>query len=109
MDNPLAKMNCRPCRGETDVLSEERARELSCLVPAWEREGVGKISRDFRFSSFDAARDWINRVAEIAGEQDHHPDIHWSYNRVRVELYTHKIGGLSENDFILAARIDRIP
>ena len=109
MAEQLAARTCKPCSGETPVLSEEQAREFSRQLPEWQREGNKKIRREFKFGSFEAAREWINHMAEIAEEEDHHPDLQWYYNKVIVELSTHKIGGLSENDFIMGAKIDRIP
>ena len=83
------------------------AGELATSVPQWtllEKQ----IEREFKFKDFRQAMAFVNRVADAANEQDHHPDIQISYSRVRLTLSTHKIGGLSQNDFILAAKIDRL-
>ncbi len=74
-------------------------------IPDWLLKG-GHLFREFRFGGFKEAISFVNRVAEIAEEEDHHPSILIEYNRVGIELWTHAIGGLSENDFIVAAKID---
>lgn len=104
----LATKRCGPCNAETPPIDVERADELHLLVPDWAMDG-GRIEREFRFRDFKEAMLFANRVADIAEEEGHHPDIfvnRWRY--VRVSLTTHAIGGLSENDFILAAKIDRL-
>lgn len=78
------------------------------LDPAWTIVDGKKLRRAFRFGDFAAAMAFVNRVADIAQREGHHPDLRIRYNRVTVELETHAIGGLSENDFIVAAKIDGI-
>ncbi|MDI9586232.1 MAG: 4a-hydroxytetrahydrobiopterin dehydratase [Acidobacteriota bacterium] len=92
-------------RGDSP-LGEDEARKLSQYLPEWTIEG-DKITRKLEFSDFAAAMAFVNNVADEAEAADHHPDISISYNKVELSLSTHKIGGLSRNDFILAARIDR--
>jgi 4a-hydroxytetrahydrobiopterin dehydratase len=79
-------------------------------VPSWtlDREGVHRIKKSFKFKDFKDAISFVNKVAEIAEEEGHHPNISIFYNRVELELYTHAIKGLFENDFIMAAKIDEI-
>ena len=103
----LSSQKCEPCRVGTPPLSAEEAAELSKAIPRW-RLKENAIERDFDLKDFRAAIDFVNGVAELAETEDHHPDIHVSYRRVRLELTTHKIKGLSRNDFILAAKIDRL-
>ncbi|MDO8588521.1 MAG: 4a-hydroxytetrahydrobiopterin dehydratase [Armatimonadota bacterium] len=103
----LAESKCAPCRADTPPLTAEQAEEMLEEVPMWTLKD-NAIEREFRFNDFRQAIDFVTKVADIAEQQDHHPDIHISYNKVRLELSTHKIGGLSENDFIMAAKIDRI-
>jgi len=101
----LAEQKCEPIKAGTPPLSRKEADALLLQIPAWtlnDRE----ITREFKFKDFRQAMNFVDRVAGIANEQDHHPDIFISYNKVRITLSTHKIGGLSMNDFILAARID---
>jgi 4a-hydroxytetrahydrobiopterin dehydratase len=80
-------------------------------VPEWKLSPDGKrIRREWRAKNFDAALDFFNRIGKLANEEDHHPDLHLAgYRNVAVEIWTHAIGGLSENDFILAAKIDQLP
>ena len=103
----LTAQKCKPCEKGTPPLSAEEAGELAKDVPAWTLHEQS-IEREFRFSDFREAIDFVDRVADLAEEEGHHPDIHISYSRVRLELSTHKIGGLSQNDFILAAKIDEL-
>lgn len=88
-------------------LSEAEAQELTTEVPHWTLSG-DKLEQQFKFRDFNEAMMFVNEVARIAKEADHHPDIRISYSTVKLELSTHKIGGLSRNDFIVAARIDRL-
>ena len=86
-----------------------RARELISAIPEWEMiEDATRIRRKLTFASFPAAIEFVERVAVIAEEEGHHPDFLISYRGVDVVLYTHVIGGLHENDFIVAAKIDRL-
>lgn len=77
-------------------------------VPKWTVIEASRIERTFKFPDFTSALEFVNRVGELAELEQHHPDIHLAYGRVKVELWTHKVNGLSVNDFILAAKIDRI-
>jgi 4a-hydroxytetrahydrobiopterin dehydratase len=102
----LAEMKCAPCEGGVPPLTEQQARTyLEQLDEAWQLE-EGNLVRRFRFRNFRDAMAFVNKVAEIAESEGHHPDISISYNRVRLSLFTHAIHGLSDNDFILAANID---
>jgi 4a-hydroxytetrahydrobiopterin dehydratase len=103
----LQELKCEPCRGDTPPLSQEQAKVLLQDIPYWTLQDK-TIEREFRFKDFKEAIDFVNKVAETANKEDHHPDIHIYYNRVRIELSTHKIKGLSKNDFILAAKIDEL-
>ncbi|PIR89388.1 MAG: 4a-hydroxytetrahydrobiopterin dehydratase [Candidatus Harrisonbacteria bacterium CG10_big_fil_rev_8_21_14_0_10_40_38] len=90
-------------------LTREQSLPYMAEVLGWEI-GINskQISRDFKFDDFKTAMKFVNSVAELAEEEGHHPDIHISYNKVRLINSTHAIGGLTENDFILAAKINRI-
>lgn len=107
---PLAQKRCIPCEGGVDPLTKEQAEELmKQLDPDWTLvEGGGLLARSFSFPNFKKTMEFVNKVADIAEEENHHPDMTVSYGNVGVELMTHAIGGLSENDFILAAKIDEI-
>jgi len=101
----LADKACKPVQTDTAPLSHKETEELLRKIPQWSLSGKS-IQRESRFKDFRQAMDFVNNVASIANDQDHHPDIFISYNKVRLILSTHKIGGLSLNDFILAAKID---
>ncbi len=88
-------------------LTRGEAEALAFEVPGWTLE-LTSLERDYKHQDFRAAMAFVNRVAEIATAPDHHPDICIAYNKVKLTLSTHKIGGLSENDFILAAKIDQL-
>ncbi len=105
----LASRSCVPCRGGVDPLPEPEARRLLGAVPGWAlEEDAKRLRRSFEFRDFVEAMKFVNRVADLAEQQGHHPDIAIHWNRVDLVLWTHKIGGLHENDFILAAKIDRL-
>jgi 4a-hydroxytetrahydrobiopterin dehydratase len=106
----LAKKRCRVCEIGVPPMSGEEEDAYFKEVPSWTlmREGVHKIKKQFRFKDFLEAISFVNKVAKIAEAEGHHPDISISYNKVVIELYTHAVKGLSENDFIIAAKIDEI-
>lgn len=105
----LSQKKCVPCEGGASPFTEEEIAKYLQQVKDWDVEGGKKIRREFKFKDFKEAMEFVNKVAEIANEEDHHPDIvvH-GYNKIRIELSTHAIGGLSENDFIVAAKIDGV-
>jgi 4a-hydroxytetrahydrobiopterin dehydratase len=106
----LAEKVCVPCRGGVPALSEAEAGDLLANVPEWRlMDGVKRIERTFRFPSFAEALAFVNRIGEIAETEGHHPDITFGWGYATVSLFTHKIKGLHENDFIVAAKIDRLP
>jgi 4a-hydroxytetrahydrobiopterin dehydratase len=102
----LAEKTCVPCRGGVPPLGPDRVAELLKQVEGWRDEDNHHISRTYEFPDFAQALVFVNHVGGIAEEQGHHPDIHLSWGRVRIDIWTHKINGLTESDFILAARID---
>lgn len=109
MAQALAEKHCRPCEGGEEPLDAGEARRLLRSIPDWRLEG-NAIVLDRTFPDFRAALDWVGRVGALAEEEGHHPDLHLhGYKHVRTTLSTHAVGGLSENDFILAAKIDRVP
>ena len=102
----LAAKSCVPCRGGVPPLSAAEAEPLLRETPGWTlAEGGTRLRRGFEFRDFVEAMRFVNRVADLAEEQGHHPDIAIHWNRVDLTLWTHKIGGLHENDFILAAKV----
>ncbi len=105
----LSEKHCVPCRGGIPPLEESEVRRLLSNVPDWKLEERGtRLVRRFEFQDFKKAIEFVNRVAEVAEEEGHHPDIAIHWNKVDLVLRTPKIGGLHENDFILAAKIDRL-
>ena len=111
MDNlHLVKGHCVPCEGGVEPMEkEEVSKYLTLLKTPWDVTKDNKlISKDFKFKDFKEAMEFVNKVADIADEQGHHPDIKISYNKVIIELTTHAIGGLSINDFIIASKIERL-
>ena len=107
----LAQATCVPCRGGVPTLTDAEIAALLPQVPGWrvaEVGGVPRIQREFTFKDFRTAMDFAVRVGELAEREQHHPDIHLSWGKVMVETWTHKIQGLHENDFILAAKVDTI-
>jgi len=103
----LSEESCTPVEKGQQPLSQVQATELSKQVPRWSlREAA--LEKDFAFKGFAEAMEFVNEVAAIAASEDHHPDMCVYYNKVSLKLTTHKIGGLSKNDFIVAARIDEL-
>ena len=105
----FAAKSCVPCRGGIPPLDEAKAREYAAATPDWTLEEKGtRLHRRFEFRDFKAAMEFVNRLADVAEREGHHPDICIHWNKVELTLWTHKIGGLHENDFILASKIDRL-
>jgi 4a-hydroxytetrahydrobiopterin dehydratase len=103
----LAEKVCVPCRGGVPPLTAEEIKPLTAQVNNWSVVNNHHIEKEFKFSNFKTALDFVNRVGEIAEEQAHHPDIYLAWGKAQVKIWTHKIDGLTESDFILAAKIDR--
>ena len=103
----LAEKTCVPCRGGVPPLTAEEIRPLQTQVKDWAVVNNHHIQREFKFKDFKSALDFVNKVGAIAEEQGHHPDVFLAWGKVVVEIWTHKINGLTESDFILAAKIDR--
>lgn len=107
----LREKKCVPCEGGVPPVSRADAERLLMELSGWRLADDGRrIVREWHMKNFQAAIDFINRVAHVAEEEGHHPDLHLvGYRNVAVELTTHAIGGLSENDFVVAAKIDQLP
>ena len=107
----LAARRCVPCEGGVQPLSREEASALVATLSGWKLTPDGqRIRREWVAKNFLAGIDFFQKVAALAEEEGHHPDLHLEgYRNVAVELWTHAIGGLSENDFILAAKINELP
>lgn len=108
-DQPLAARKCRPCEGGVEPLPLVAAKTLLADVKGWELVEGKAIRKTVTCKDFLDAVALIQRIAPIAEHEDHHPDLHLTgYRRLTIELSTHAIGGLSENDFILAAKLDQV-
>jgi len=103
----LAQKKCLPCEGGVPKLTPEQVKTYLSQVQGWEARDE-KLHKTLKFKNFVEAMKFVNRMAEIAEGEGHHPDFTVHYNVVDVVIWTHAIGGLSENDFILAAKIDEI-
>jgi 4a-hydroxytetrahydrobiopterin dehydratase len=103
----LASKRCVPCTGGVAPLKGEELGRLAGEVPDWTVVNNHHITRSFRFPDFKTALDFVNRIGAIAETEGHHPDITLAWGRVDVLTYTHKIDGLTESDFILAAKVDQ--
>ncbi len=106
-DLPLVARACAPCTGQTPRVPEKREREWLRQLPGW-RVTAGKLTKTYKRKDFLDAMSFLNRVAEVAEREAHHPDFCVSYARVDFSLSTHAIEALSENDFVLAAKIDAV-
>jgi 4a-hydroxytetrahydrobiopterin dehydratase len=103
----LASGKCKPCEGGVAPLKEQEIRNLLQQVPGWEHAN-GRIAKSYSFKNYYQTMAFVNAAAWISHREDHHPDIAVGYNQCRVEYWTHAIKGLSENDFICAAKLDRL-
>jgi 4a-hydroxytetrahydrobiopterin dehydratase len=104
----LADQECVPCKGGTPPLSEEEYLPLLGQLRGWEVEGGKKLRKSFEFKNFVEAVDFVNRITPVAEAAGHHPDLQVAWGKVDVDLWTHKIDGLSSSDFVMAAKIDRV-
>jgi 4a-hydroxytetrahydrobiopterin dehydratase len=111
MSDPLASKTCKPCEGGTPALTAAQAQALmKQLRPEWRLAPDAKsIAAEWKFKNFYRTMSFVNAVAHIANAEDHHPDLEVGYGYCRIRYNTHAIGGLSENDFICAAKIDALP
>jgi len=110
-DISLTKKKCQPCEGIGRALTRSEAEDFLSKVPGWAMNPEGKmISRELVMKNFMAAIKFMGDIAEIAESENHHPDLHLTgYRKLHIDLSTHALGGLSENDFILAAKINMLP
>ncbi len=104
----LAAKTCVPCRGGVPPLKGESLAALQKQVDGWNAVEEHHITKTFKFPDFRTALDFVNRVGQLAEEQGHHPDIFLVWGKVEITTWTHKINGLTESDFILAAKIDQL-
>ena len=105
----LADKTCVPCRGGVPPLKGTELQAFAANVPQWSVVNGHHITREFKFPDFVKALEFVNKVGALAEEQGHHPDILLAWGEAAITLWTHKIDGLTESDFIMAAKIDRLP
>ena len=103
----LATRKCKPCEGGVAPLTEAEIASMLKLVPGWEYAN-GRIARTYRFKNYYETMAFVNAAAWVSHREDHHPDLAVGYSQCRVEYVTHAINGLSENDFICAAKLDAL-
>jgi 4a-hydroxytetrahydrobiopterin dehydratase len=109
MAETLVEKTCTPCRGGVPPLSPEQAERLCSSAPAWQlANDARRIERRFRLANFHEALSFVQRVGELAEAEGHHPDVCFGWGYATITLQTKKIKGLHENDFIMAAKIDRL-
>ena len=104
----LASRECVPCRGGVPPLKGDELQRLSGELGDWSVVNEHHLSKDFKFRDFAESLAFVNRVGELAEQQGHHPDICFGWGKVEITIWTHKINGLTESDFILAAKIDEL-
>lgn len=105
----LKDKRCIPCEGNVPPLTKEQAQDLLTQLDDWSLiDEAHLLAKSFRFKDFAKTMEFVNKIAAIAEDEGHHPDLTVTYGAVTVELMTHAIGGLSENDFILASKVDQI-
>jgi 4a-hydroxytetrahydrobiopterin dehydratase len=104
----LAERQCVPCRGGVPSLTAEEIQPLAAQVSDWEVVDGHHLERKYKFSNFAETLNFVNRIGELAEAQGHHPDICFGWGKADVWIWTHKIDGLTESDFVLAAKIDKL-
>jgi len=107
----LDEMRCEPCRGGVPTLTDKEIDQFSHQLPSWsvvEKDGIKRLERHYEFKDFAEALAFTNKVGQLAEEEGHHPDILTEWGKVTVSWWTHKIGGLHKNDFIMAAKTDSL-
>jgi 4a-hydroxytetrahydrobiopterin dehydratase len=106
--NGLANRECVPCRGGVPPMKGEQIAKFLSELDGWDVVGEHHLKKVYKFQNFREAQKFVNRVGDLAEEQRHHPDICFGWGQAEITIWTHKIDGLSESDFILAAKIDRL-
>ncbi len=105
----LASKKCVACEGGTTALSQAPIASFLGQLRGWEVIDNHHLRKNWTFPDFESALAFVNEVGELAEREEHHPDLYLSWGKARVELWTHKVNGLTENDFIMAAKIDELP
>ena len=103
----LTKRKCKPCEGGMPPYTEKQARDMLAQLKGWQLQD-GKLAKVYPFANYHHTMAFVNALAWISHREDHHPDLEVGYNKCRVTYWTHAVGGLSENDFICAAKCDAL-
>jgi 4a-hydroxytetrahydrobiopterin dehydratase len=106
--SPLTSRRCKPCRPGTPALASEAIQRLLGQLDGWQAVDAHHLVKTYEFADFQTALEFVNRVGAIAELEGHHPDIFLSWGKVKLEVFTHSIDGLSESDFVLAAKADAV-
>jgi 4a-hydroxytetrahydrobiopterin dehydratase len=104
----LSERDCVPCRGGVPPMGSPEIKTFAAQVPDWHVINEHHLRRDYKFSNFRETLDFVDRVGELAEQQGHHPDICFGWGKAEITIWTHKIDGLTESDFVLAAKIDKL-
>ena len=104
----LAEKHCVACRGDVPPLKGEQLERLLAEVPGWRAVDGHHLLKVYKFDGFQPALDFVNRVGAVAEAEGHHPDLYLAWGKVEVKIWTHKIDGLTESDFVLAAKIEQL-
>jgi len=105
----LTQKTCVPCKGGIPPLTRQEAERMLCETPGWGlKDGTAKIEKQFKFKDFISALEFVNRVGALAESEGHHPDIVFGWGYCKIVFFTHKINGLHENDFIMAAKVNNL-
>jgi len=104
----LAERQCIPCRGGVPALKGEELTSLAAQVSNWQVVDEHHLQKTYKFTDFRESLEFVNRIGELAETEGHHPDICFGWGKAEVSIWTHKINGLTESDFILAAKIDKL-
>ena len=102
----LSEKNCESCRTGTPTLEPKMQQDLLNQLDGWEIIEKHHLKKTYHFSDFVSALDWVNKLGGVAEREGHHPDVYLSWGKVELDLWTHKVNGLTESDFILAAKLD---
>jgi 4a-hydroxytetrahydrobiopterin dehydratase len=104
----LADLECVPCRGGVPPMEAGEIQKLLGQLDGWQAVGDHHLRKQYKFKNFRESLDFVNRVGELAETQGHHPDVYFGWGQAEITIWTHKIDGLTESDFVLAAKIDKL-
>jgi 4a-hydroxytetrahydrobiopterin dehydratase len=104
----LTSKSCKPCEAGTPPLGERRVRELLAKIPGWDLTKPGEIGKTYRFKNYYETMAFVSAIAWVSHRENHHPNLEVGYDQCRIRYSTHSVGGLSENDFICAAKVDAL-